>query len=551
MGTVRATKWDLEADVVVAGSGGAGLTAAILAHDQDAQVVILEASDKVGGTTAVSGGYLWIPLNHHMAKAGIQDSREEALTYAKSQTLGKAADDLVETVIDTGPQLVRYLEAHTPVRFKPHTPVPDYQMHLPGAKIGRELAPELFSKKELGEWESRLRPGWGYDLPIPGSDFSEVSPLLTPQALPWDAIGELMEKGMTGGGNALAAALFKGCLNRNISTLIQTRVRELIREDGRVVGLRAERNGKDFLVKARGGVVLASGGFEWNEDLKRKFLPGPLTHPATPPSLQGDGLIMAMEVGADLGNMSEIWGSPTVTVPGEEYDGRQLNRLCMSERCGPHTILVNRYGERFVNEACNYNDMCKAFNYFDPNAFDFRNIPAWAILDSQYREKYALLTLMPGDPDPDWLAVDQTLAGVARKVGVDPHGLQATVARFNGLVREGKDRDFLRGESALDRWYGDPKASHPNLGTVEKPPFYALPVYPGSLGTKGGPRTNTRGQVLNVRGQVIPGLYAAGNVMAGASGPSYWGAGTTISLALIWGYICGINAAKEAKGAKA
>jgi 3-oxosteroid 1-dehydrogenase len=192
--------------------------------------------------------------------------------------------------------------------------------------------------------------------------------------------------------------------------------------------------------------------------------------------------------------------------------------------------------------------MNKAFQYFDPSAFDYRNIPSWAVFDHQYREKYSFVTVMPGDPDPDWLTVDDTLAGLARKVGIDPDGLQATAVRFNGFAREGKDRDFQRGDSAHDRWWGDQAAPHPNLGTIEKPPFYALPVYPGALGTKGGPNTNARGQVLNIRGQAIPGLYAAGNTMAGVSGPAYWGPGATIGIAMTWGYICGIDAAGKAKG---
>ena len=550
-------KWDLEVDVAIAGSGAAGLTAAIMAHDQGAQVVILERSDRVGGTTAVSGGGLFVPLNHQLEKQGIRDTREEVLTYCKRLTAGRAADELVETFVDTAHQMARYLEAHTPLKFAARgvggTSVPDYHPEMPGAKVeGRALGPELFNKKELGEWESRLRPAPVISLPLQADEgFGEGQGYIKPQNLPWDVIVQRMEQGLVGAGNALAGRLLKGCLDRNISILLETRARELIQENGRVVGLRAERGGKDFLVKARGGVILATGGFEWNEELKAKFLPGPATHPVSPPFNEGDGLIMAMEVGADLANMSEVWWYAATVVPGEEYEGRQLNRTSFTERYCPHSIMVNRYGQRFVNESVNYNDMGKAFWYFDPNAFDYRNLPCWAILDRQFREKYVVVTVLPGDPDPGWLARDETLEGLAQKVGINPEGLLATVARWNGFVREGRDRDFHRGESAYDRWWGDRDTPHPNLGTIERPPFYALPVYPGVLGTKGGPRTNTKGEVLNVRGQVIPGLYAAGNAMAGVSGPSYWGGGTTIGLAMTWGYICGINAAKEAKGATA
>ena len=208
---------------------------------------------------------------------------------------------------------------------------------------------------------------------------------------------------------------------------------------------------------------------------------------------------------------------------------------------------MNRYGERFVNEGVNYNDLSKAFYHFDPHAYEFRNLPCWAIVDGQYRAKYPVLTVMPDDPDPEWLAKDGTLAGLAQRLGIDAAGLAATVARWNAMVQQGADADFGRGVSAYERWIGDAEAPHPNLGTIERPPFYALPIGAHSAGTKGGPRTNARGQVLDVRGRAIPGLYAAGNTMAGVSGPGYYGGGGTIGLAMTWGYLCGINAAEEAK----
>jgi hypothetical protein len=260
---------------------------------------------------------------------------------------------------------------------------------------------------------------------------------------------------------------------------------------------------------------------------------------------------MAIEVGADIANMSEAWVYPGAMVPGEEHDGHPVSRWVIGERTLPHSIMVNRFGERFANEGVNYNDLSKAFYHFDPHAYEFRNLPCWAILDGQYRENYPVLTVMPGDPDPEWLSKDESLDALATKVGIEATALSSTVKRWNELVAGGKDSDFGRGESAYEHWLGDPDAPHPNLGTIEKPPFYALPIGAHSAGTKGGPRTNTRGEVLTVRGEVIPGLYAAGNVMAGISGPGYYGGGGTIGLAMTWGYICGINAAQAAQaGAK-
>ena len=546
-------RWDQEADVVVVGSGGAALPAAILAHDNGAKVLVIERSDKVGGTTALSGGAAWIPLNHHMEKAGIKDSREAALTYCKLLTAGRAPDEMVETFVDTAPQMLRYMEEHCHVKFNVIADLPDYQPEKEGGcKGGRTLDAELFDSKGLGEWASKLRKGPAAMFPVTIAEAmgSKYKMAVHVKNAPVELIMERMGQGLLATGPSLAGQLLKACLDRGVTILLETRGRELIMEDGRIVGLRAEREGKDLFVKAP-AVVLACGGFEWNKELLNKFLPGPIGGTCSPPHCnEGDGLIMAMEVGADLANMTEGWLSPGAVIPGQESEGEPVWSLVFTDRSVPHTITVNRYGERFVNESANYNDMGKAFWYFDPVAYDYRNIPSWLIIDSQYRQKYPIMSsIMPDYPDPEWLTKDDTLAGLARKVGIDPQGLEATVARWNGFVREGKDRDFHRGESAYDRaWFADPEAPHPNLGTIEKPPFYTFPIELGFMGgTNGGPRTNTKGQVLNVRGRVIPGLYAAGNTAASPCGPAYWGGGATISTAMTFGYICGINAAKEAK----
>jgi succinate dehydrogenase/fumarate reductase flavoprotein subunit len=421
--------------------------------------------------------------------------------------------------------------------------LPDYQPGLEGARPGgRSIEPELFSKKELGEWESRLRLAPIYLLPLSLQEtLFAYQAHIRPQNLPTDLIVERLERGMVGYGSALIARLLKACLSRGITLLLRTRARELIVDDGQVVGLRAERAGNDLFAKARGGVVLASGGFEWSDQLKAQFLPGPVTHPNSPPFNEGDALIMAAEVGAALGNMSEVWGSPAAAIPGEEYEGRQLSRLVVPERVCPHTVLVNRRGQRFVNEGASYNEISKVLNEFEPSISEYKNQPCWAIFDRQYRQRYPVLTVLPGDPDPEWLPRDETLEGLAGKVGINPDGLVATMARWNALVPTGKDPEFKR-----HRYPVDFDAPHPSMGSIEQAPFYALPVHQGVLGTKGGPRTNTRGQVLDVRGEAVRGLYAAGNAMAGVSGPGYGGGGGTIGLAMTWGYICGISAAEEA-----
>ncbi len=535
---------DLETDVVVVGSGAAGLTAAILAHDQGARVLVLERSDKVGGTTAVSGGAVWVPLTRHMVEVGTPDTREEALAYCRRLSAGRAPDDLVEAFVDTGHKMVRYLEEHTPLGFRVWS-MPDYHPAIEGTRPGgRSLEPELFCKPELGEWAARLRPAPLSPAPLTLQETTfTYQAMLRPRNAPAGLVAERMERGLVAGGQALIGALLKGCLDRGIAMLFNTRARGLNVEGGRVSGLRAERDGEDVVVAARAGVVLASGGFEWNERLRAQYLPGPVSHPNSPPINEGDGLIMAAEAGAALGNMSEVWGSPAAVVPGETYESRPLSRLPVPERAAPHSILVNRAGRRFVNEGATYNELGKVFNDIDPGSGEYLNQPCWSVFDRQYRERYPVLTVLPDAPDPAWLTRDETLGGLARRAGIDAEGLRATVERWNGFVREGADPEYGRHRSPMDS-----EAPHPSMGTIERPPFYALPVYQGTLGTKGGPRTNARGEVLDVHGDVIPGLYAAGNVMASVAGPAYYGGGATIGLAMTWGYLCGINAAQAVRG---
>jgi succinate dehydrogenase/fumarate reductase flavoprotein subunit len=321
-------------------------------------------------------------------------------------------------------------------------------------------------------------------------------------------------------------------------------------EDGRVTGLEVERE-DDSVALSAGAVVLACGGFEWNPDLRRRFQPGTLSQQCSPPHNEGDALLMAAEAGADLANMSEAWLYPGFAIPGEEHEGRPVSRWVIGERTLPHALVVNRFGRRFTNEGANYNDMAKALLAFDPTTYEPENLPAWCIMDAQYRRRYPIMTVMPRDPDPDWLQRYESLETLAAGLGIAVDALKAAVDRFNGFAGAGKDQDFGRGESAYERWIGDPNGPHPCLGTVEEPPFYVLPLHLAAAGTKGGPRTNDRGQVLHVRGGAIPGLYAAGNAMAGVSGPGYYGGGGTIGLAMTWGYICGIDAANYAKAGSA
>jgi succinate dehydrogenase/fumarate reductase flavoprotein subunit len=539
-------RWDSEADVVVLGTGAAGMTAALAAHAGGASVAVLEKSKLVGGTTAVSGGVVWVPNNHHLPETGITDSREEALGYVKRLTDGRSDDALVERFIDTAPAMVQWIESQTALRFKALARYPDYHPEFPGGKPGgRSLDPGLFDANDLGPWKKTLRrsPVFGMTA-MSVAEATDWGVFSKPLKLPFKLLGERYGKGFVCYGGALAGQLLKALLERKIEPQVEHAARDLVVDEGRVAGVRVEKGGQEIFVRARRGVVLASGGFEWNRALAAQFLGGVLTHPNSPPTNEGDGLKMAMSVGADLANMSEAWWCPSLVIPGEEYDGKQLHRGDFATRSLPHTIIVNRRGRRFVNEAQNYNDLMKAFFAFEPNAYERPNLPAWVVFDQAYLEKYALMTLMPGQPAPDWIVRAESLEELARAIGVDARGLAETVSRFNGFAVEGVDPDFGRGDSLYDHFYGDPdNKPNPNLGVIGKKPFYALQVHPGAIGTKGGARVDGDARVLRPDGSAIPGLYAAGNAMAGVTGAGYPGAGATIAAAMTFGYLAGRHAA--------
>jgi succinate dehydrogenase/fumarate reductase flavoprotein subunit len=540
--------WDKETDVLVVGSGGAGLVAALAARDAGASALVIEKATVVGGTTAVSGGVVWVPNNHHMSEVGIADSRDEALCYMKRLADGRSEERLIETYVDQAPAMLRFVEQTASIPFTALAKYPDYHPEFNGGKPGgRSLDPGLFDSGELGDWKKHLRksPIFGMTA-MSVTEATDWGVFSNPLKLPFKLLAERYSKGLVCYGAALVGKLLKALLDRQMPPLLGVAARELIVEEGRVVGLRAEQGGRELFIRAKRAVILASGGFEWNAELVKQFLGAQVTHPNSPPGNDGDGLKMAMSVGADLGNMNEAWWCPSVLIPGEEYDGRQLNRGDFAIRSLPHSIIVNRRGARFVNEAQNYNDLMKPFFAFEPHAYERPNLPAHLILDQAFLEKYALLTIMPGQKPPEWLPRADTLEELASKVGIDPAGLAETVTRFNRFADEGRDQDFHRGESLYDKFYGDPeKQPNPNLGALRKPPFYALQVHPGTIGTKGGARVTVDAQVLRVGGEPIAGLYAAGNVIAAPAGSGYPGAGATIGSAMTFGYLAGRHAAQQ------
>jgi succinate dehydrogenase/fumarate reductase flavoprotein subunit len=528
--------WDHKVDVVVLGSGGAALTAALAAAANGASVAIYEKASTVGGTTAVSGGMVWIPA-HNRAPDG-ELTAADALQYLSAQSLGSMDDALVDTFVRTGSMMLDYVEAHSGLRFEIATGFPDYKPELPGGRPsgGRSLSAAPYDLAQLGEWRDSITS-------FP-ADWSNVGFDAETRARLHAAVDEVATD-LCVAGTALIAGLLKGLLDAGVTPRTNARAEELLAEAGAIVGVRIACTGQHLAVGARRGVILGTGGFEWDSSLVNAFLRGPMHGAVSPPNNTGDGLRMAMAHGADLANMGEAWWVPIVQIPDDTIDGKQRSRSVRLERTRPRSIIVNRAGRRFVNEACDYNSMAGAFHYLDPRD-GYINDPAWIVFDSLHLKRYGFLGVAPGGPVPDWFCPSSDLAELAARTTITPDGLTRTIEEWNRNVGAGSDPDFGRGSSAYDGYWGDERATTlagKTLGRVDTAPYYAVPVSVGAMGTKGGPRTDRDGRVLHVSGAPIPGLFAAGNAMAGVTGRAYGGAGGTIGPAMVFGFRAGYAAA--------
>jgi 3-oxosteroid 1-dehydrogenase len=528
--------WDHEVDVVVLGSGGAALTAALTAAGNGASVAVYEKAATVGGTTAVSGGVVWIPAHNRSPDGELTVA--DALSYLRAQSFGSMDDALVDTFVRTGPTMLDFVEAHSSLRFEIATGFPDYKPELPGGRPGggRSLSATPFDLNQLGEWRDRITS-------FP-ADWSNVGFDAETRARLHAAVDEQTTE-LCVAGTALIAGLLKGLLDAGVTPQTNARAEELIAEAGEIVGVRITPGGMQLAVRARHGVILGTGGFEWDPVLVNAFLRGPMHGAVSPPNNTGDGLRMVMAHGADLANMGEAWWVPIVQIPGDTIDGHQRSRSVRLERTRPRSIIVNRGGKRFVNEACDYNSMAGAFHYLDPRD-GYINDPAWIVFDSLHLKRYGFLGVEPDDPIPHWFCASADLGELAAKTGIAVDGLTRTIEGWNHKVGEGSDPDFGRGSSAYDGYWGDERATTlagKTLGPVDTAPFYAVPVSVGAMGTKGGPRTDRDGRVLHVSGAPIPGLFAAGNAMGGVTGRAYGGAGGTIGPAMVFGFRAGHVAA--------
>ncbi len=558
----RNSDWNEVYDLVVVGSGAGGMTAAITARDRGLSTLVVEKTELYGGSSAMSGGGVWIPNNHLQRKAGYADSSQEALTYLKAVTAGEVSEDRLETYVAKAPEMMEYLEDKTRVRFAVVPRLADYFPNQPGAK------PEGGRSLETRSVYARHVPDTGHMGGMPRSlkAFGRMVPSMSEAvyALNTSFVGRLRMarvfaayflnpfRSLRGSdprlvlGQALIGRLRASMADRSIPLWLNSPLERLIVEDGRVAGVEVARYGVPRFVKAEKGVVLAAGGFAHNRPMRQEYQREPITDQWTAacPGNTGEAIQMAMELGAQVSLMDDAWWMPTTIVPGWE-----MPYVVVLEKGLPHSMFVNSKGRRFANEAEPYINVVNAM--YAANGPQARSIPCWFVFDQAFRSKYPIGTIIyPLLPPPrrlidsGFLKVGRTVEELARECGIDPRGLVEEVEKYNGFAATGVDADFNRGSDPYQRYYADP-AHKPNpcLGRIAKPPYYAIPVLPGDLGTKGGPNTDTHGRVLQDDGSPIEGLYAVGNNSASVMGHSYPGAGATIGAAMTFGYVAALHAA--------
>ncbi|HEU0196642.1 MAG TPA: FAD-dependent oxidoreductase [Nevskiaceae bacterium] len=553
-------------DVIVVGAGGGGMTAALTAHEQGLSVLVIEKDAVYGGTTAVSGGGVWIPCNEQMAGLGIPDTEEEAMTYLRRLTRGEVPEARLRAYAHRAREMIAYVRDHFDVHFEAVRQYPDYFPDQPGGKRGaRTMEPAVFDARQLGPLFDQQRPSYKGLMVMGRVAMTQVEghTLLTRgRRWLWLTI-KLMLRYWTDFawrrhsardrrqtmGQALVASLRHALAQQDIPLRLRCGMESLLEEDGRVVGVAVSgERGREALYAAR-GVILACGGFESNQKMREEFLPAPTqaSWTAAPGCNVGDGIRAGRKLGARLGFMDLTWGAPTLSTPA----GGPAAALCM-ERQLPGCVAVNKAGHRFCNEALPYTEFVYAM--IAEQAKSGGGVPCWLVFDAAFRKNYPMGPLMPSSIKPDsrlpanWLGSvywrADTLQELAARIGVDAAGLAESVAHMNQFAATGVDAEFNKGGNAFDRYYGDPHVSpNPCLAPIVKAPFYAIRMDAGELGTKGGLVADENARVLREDGSVIEGLYAIGNTSAALMGRTYAGPGATIGPALTFGYIAAMDVA--------
>lgn len=563
--------WDETYDLVIVGSGGGSMCAALASKSLGKRALIIEKQGKVGGSTGFSGGVWWIPNNPVMKRHGVEDSYERARQYMDAVVTyqGPATTPARrEAFLRHGPEMVTFLERHG-MAFEYADGWSDYYDNLPGGQPrGRSLVARLFNIRELGDWASKLSRYQGFPLPMNAHEFPDLMLVKRTWAGKKAAAKlagrmlyqKLAGKELVGTGAAIQGRMLQIALRENLPIWIDTPVKDFVVENGRVTGVIAQRQGREVRVRALEGVLINVGGFSRNAQMRKRYQPQPSSSEWTNanPGDTGEIIETAMRLGANADCMEESWWVVTSMGPNETWpegavaaDGTILPFMHHLDLSLPYSIMVDGNGERFCDEAGAYMEIGQRM--YERHRKTGKAVPSWLVMDSRQRKYYPWGTAPPGKIPQQWLdsgylmAAD-SIAELARKCGIDVAGLENTIQRFNGFCRTGVDEDFGCGGRAFDRCHGDPTIKpNPNLGAIEQAPFYAVRMYPGDVGTAGGLVTDEHARVLRVDGSVIPGLYATGNSTASVMGRCYPGAGASIGASFVFGYIAARHAAQASQ----
>jgi 3-oxosteroid 1-dehydrogenase len=545
--------WDREVDFIIVGSGAASIVAALLLKSSGLTSVIFEQTDMFGGSTAMSGGVIWIPNNPVMRRSGVEDSYEEARAYLDACVgeVGPASSpERRDTFLREGPKVVEFLESHGMKFVHPEGYSDYHEGELPGGKSrSRSLVGAIFDARKLGRWAKKLRRNSERDIPVILSEIHDLAmnrrglrSLLATIRVGTRLARIKLGQDIVGTGGALQGRLLEIALREKIEIHLSAPVVDLVSEDGEVTGVLAQIGGRQIRVGARRGVLLNTGGFSRNARMRDEYLPKPTSveWSNANPGDNGSGIEMAQRLGADVALMDSAWWVTISILP----DGTKL--IHPFDMGKPYLIMVDQNGDRYVNEATSYVHVGNTMYEHNRGA---PAVPSWIILESRHRKRYFWAAFPPGEPPAEWLASGymkkaDTIADLARVCDLPEERLTATVDRFNSFARRGYDEDFKRGLSAYgSNWQGD-RGVQPNgtLGPIEEPPFYAVKVFPGDVGTAGGIMTDERARVLKPDGSIIPGLYATGNAAASILGKAYPGAGASIGAAMVFGWVAARDA---------